>query len=131
MSAIVHPIRKLNNNFIYNMASGRYWRIHYGPDHIDDEAFCVVIIINKTLRKLVQKIDGVSIGRKAHADKAPSCEGGLETYYVTALLDVGVDVTESQLLEHLLTECGDAHTGVIEQCCRLEALSALEYSHLV
>ena len=114
------------------MASGRYWIIHCGPEYIDDEAYYRVPVVNKTLRKLVAKIGG-AIGSKARVDEvhAGICEcyeGYDPCYHIIAWFDAGGDITESQLLAHLLAECGDHNTPIFRQECHLKAVEEVEYS---
>ena len=116
--------------FVCELATGRYWLIHYGPEYIDDEAYAIVPIINKTLRKLVPKIGG-AIGCKALVDTLhrASCEcyEGCECYHVIALLDAGVVVAESQLRNLLIANCGK-YEYILKTECRLKAVEELEYN---
>ena len=112
------------------MASSRYWCIHYGPDSIDDEAFNRAATINHSLRKVIQKVHG-AVGCKAHIiseDVEDEKYGKYAHYHVKAIFDVGGDMTESQLREHLIAECAARHAIVIRDECRFEALSELVYS---
>ena len=114
------------------MASGRYWRIHYGPDYIDDEANIRASVINKALRLLLPKIGG-SIGRKAFMQEVGetgcSChEGHDPVYHVVALLDAGGDMTESQLRERLAAECTWQHDDIIKKECDFVVVDQLDYA---
>jgi len=115
----------------HEMASSRYWRIHYGPDYIDDEAYIRATVINKAIRLLIAKIGG-SLGCKAHIREVGgtgcSChEGHDPVYHVVAMLDAGGDMTESQLRERLAAECISQHKDVIKKECDFEAVDQLEY----
>ena len=115
------------------MASGRYWRIHYGPDYIDDEAYIRAAVVNKALRLLIAKSAYCSpIGRKAYMREVGgtgcSChEGHDPVYHVVAMFDAGGDMTESELRERLAAECTWQHEDIIKKECDFEAVDQLEY----
>ena len=114
------------------MSTSRYWRIHYGPEHINDKAHIRATIINKILRTLADKIGGVR--SEAHARDASGCTcdvyEGYRCYHVVSMLDVGSVMTEGGLRALLLAECPKRHKNITQQC-DVKPISALEYSRLV
>ena len=128
MSLVYHKLFKQN---FHEMASGRYWRIHYGPDYIYCEAYSRATVINKALQMLNAKSGG-SIGCKAYmrevGETGCSChEGHDPVYHVVAMYDAGADITEGQLRERLAAECTWQHEDIIKKECDFETVDQLVY----
>ena len=114
------------------MSTSRYWRIHYGPEYINNEAYIRATIINKILRTLVDKIGGARSEAHVCDSAGCTCNGyeGYACYHVVAMLDAGSVMTEGGLRELLLAECPKRNKNITQQC-DVKPISALEYSRLV
>ena len=114
------------------MSTSRYWRIHYGPEYINNEAYIRATIINKILGTLVDKIGGARSESHVSDSAGCTCNGyeGYACYHVVAMLDAGSVMTEGGLRELLLAECPKRHKNITQQC-DVKPISALEYSRLV
>ena len=110
------------------MERSKHWRIHYGPEAYEEEAYSVLDIINIRLNRLARKLDGSTIGCEAHVQTS-----GFEWYtwyHVMALIKFEQAMTEQELREHLLAVCGGRYTNTIRDDCELEMLYEREYERL-
>ena len=103
------------------MERSKHWRIHYGPEAYEEEAYSVLDIINIRLNRLARKLDGTTIGCEAHVQIRDF--EWYTWYHVMALIKFEQPMPEQELREHLLAVCVEVAihpplgTTVSWRCC--------------